>query len=338
MRKWVLLSISLVLLLALVVVTGCAPKEEEAKPVVLKQSIYAPEAHPYSIWQKDFAQLVTEATEGRVQIELYPSAALCPPADELSSCHSGSIDMAASVATYLIGQVPLLNYTALPWASPKKIEDATSAVLEIIPVLEDALKDYNVKIIWTIIMDDNYCLVSKKEVHSPADVKGFKIRTAGGATDQLAVNWGAATVSLPASEIYSALQRGIADATILTIPSVKGLRVYEVAPNVCDFGMGLNAFVVYVNQDKWDQISSADQKAILDLVPDWISHVAELNAEAVAASRAEWTELGVDRYVPTPKELEEWKAGAKPLWENWAKSGPEAKKVVDILKKHGGGV
>jgi hypothetical protein len=32
-----------------------------------------------------------------------------------------------------------------------------------------------------------------------------------------------------------------------------------------------------------------------------------------------------------------WKAGVKGIWDNYAKSSPEAQQQVEIIKKYGGG-
>ena len=329
------------LALAVILVSGFgweSPAAPAPAPIVLKQSMYPPAGHPYTVGAMEFAEWVAKATGGRVKIEVYPAASLCPANQELAAAHAGTIDMTLTVTTYLTGMVPLLNYTGLPWFSPPTKEAVGKVNSEVLPILEKAMQAYNVRLLMTSATPNNYCLVTRKEIRNPADLKGLKIRTAGGLTDKLAVNWGAAVVSLPVSETYSALQRGLVDATILTIPSVKGMRIYEVAPYVTDLGMGMNAFLTMVNKDKWNKISPADQKAILGLIPEYVVYRTGTSMKDVETARAEWPGLGVKVYVPTPSELQQWKAGAKPLWEGFTKSSPEAKKIVDILIKNGGGI
>jgi len=102
--------------------------------------------------------------------------------------------------------------------------------------------------------------------------------------------------------------------------------------------MGMNGVLVAVNKDKWNRISKADQKAITGLIPEYLVWLSGEFLKYTEAAQTEWPKLGIKVYVPTPSELELWKAGAKPLWEEYAKSSPEAKEIVDILIKHGGGI
>ncbi len=320
-------------------ITSCdaiaAPSET---PVILKQSVYTPSGHTYTLYIIEFAEIVSKATGGRVKIEVYPSSSLCPPGQELSSAHAGSIDMTMTVTSYLAGLVPLAQYAALPWFVPPTKEAVGKLNSEVLPLLEKSMQKFNVRLLMTLSMPNNYCLVTRKQIRTPADLKGLKIRTAGGLTDLLAVNWGAAVVSLPVSETYSALQRGTVDATILTVPTVKGMRIYEVAPYVTDLHMGLNNFLIMVNKDKWNQISKSDQKAILDVIPKYVINIAGNSIKELETERAGWAALGIKVYNPTPAEMELWKAGARPLWTKYANTSPEAKKIVNMVIKNGGGI
>ena len=333
--KKTLLSLTLGIILITGVGWECSAAPET---VVLKQAIYAPAGHPYTMDAIEFGDWVSKATGGRVKIEVYPAASLCPANQEMTAVHNGSIDMSKTVPMYITGQFPLLNYTALPWSTPTAIEAAAKVNAEIVPILENSIRAYNVRIIMFTYVPNTYVLVTKKAIRTPAEMKGLKVRTPGGLTDKYAVNWGAAPVSLPAGEVYTSLQRGIVDATIITVPSVKGLRLNEVAPYVTDLNIGLSGFVNFVNKDKWNKISSADQKAIMDLTPQYTTHQTEIENKVFEKGRAEWAGLGVKVYVPNAAEMELWKAGAKPLWDWYAKSNPEAKKIVDILLKLGAGV
>ncbi|PIU84332.1 MAG: hypothetical protein COS67_13815 [Deltaproteobacteria bacterium CG06_land_8_20_14_3_00_44_19] len=341
MKNRLILSSLMVVLVVSVVTVGFAKAAPPtvAETIVLKQSVYAPASHPYIRLPTEFARRVATATGGRVKIEVYPSSSLCPAKEELAAAHGGSIDMTFGVMTYFTGMVPLFNYTALPWSSPLTKEGAAKATLETQPILEKALRGYNVHVLYGFVIPGGvYCLVARKEIRTPAHLKGMKVRTPGGLSDKLAVNWGAAVVSGPASELYSVLQRGIADATIISKASVKGLRLNEIAPYVTDLAMGMNGVLVAVNKDKWNRISKADQKAITGLIPEYLVWLSGEFLKYTEAAQTEWPKLGIKVYVPTPSELELWKAGAKPLWEEYAKSSPEAKEIVDILIKHGGGI
>ena len=310
-----------------------------AETIVLKQSIYTPAGHLYTSLTEEFAKRVAAVTDGRVKIQVYPGQSLCPAKEELVATHNGSIDMSSGVTSYFAGLVPLLNYSVLPWSATQTKETTNKAVMEMHPIIANAMKKFNVHLLYAYnVPGSNYCLVTRKEVHKPADLKGLKIRTAGGFSDKVAMNWGAGVISIPATEVYTVLQRGLADGTLMTKPSVKGFRLYEVAPYVTDFSMGMNGLVIAINKDKWNQIAITDQQAITGLISEFLDWMTETLLEYNKSIRSEWSSIGVHVYDPTPSELELWKAGAKSLWADYAKSSPDAGKIVDILMKNGAGV
>jgi len=248
--KILVLGLTLGLVMSLLA-TGCTSPAPPAtaEPVVLKQSCFAPPGHIYTGWAEEFGSRVAEATGNRVTVEVYPGQALCPAKEELTACHTGTIDMTYVPVTYLVGMVPLLNYAALPWCSPPTPESAAKASLEMDPILRKALEEYNVHLVWMQFLPGNMGLSTKKEVRTPEDLKGMKMRTSGGLADKLAVSWGAAPVSVPSPEMYTALQKGTIDAAMVTLPSVKGYRMVEVAPYYTDIAMGLNGLLAVVGQN-----------------------------------------------------------------------------------------
>jgi len=346
MKRTMSLAILVAVLQILFIALACAPAApatpvtepaKQAQPVVLKQSLVTPATHLYTTLCQAYNDRIAKATEGRVKIELYSSSALCPPADELSATRSGSIDSAVTVFSYITGQIPFFTFATLPWVSPPNYKDIVPFYQESLPVVEKAVEKYNVKVLYFIVTPDAYCLDTKKEVRTPADVKGLKIRGSGGAIDELIQNWGASVVTLPLSESYTAIQRGIVDGSVNTFPSLAGYKLNEVAPYICDLKIGMNGWIVYVNKDKWNLISSADQKTILDLTPGFVLEMAYANDYVTNNIRKAFPETGFTAYTPTDAEMVLWKAGVKDIWDNYAKSSPEAKQQVEIIKKYGGG-
>jgi len=347
MKRTMSLTILVAILQILFIVSGCTPAaqqapsaepvKQQAAPIVIKQSLVTPATHTYTTLCQAYNDRIEKVTEGRVKIELYSSSSLCPAADELSATRSGSIDSAVTVFSYITGQVPFFTFATLPWVSPPNYKDIIPFYQESLPVVEKAVEKYNVKVLYFIVTPDAYCLDTKKEVRTPADVKGLKIRGSGGAVDELIQNWGASVVTLPLSESYTAIQRGIVDGSVNTFPSLAGYKLNEVAPYICDLKIGMNGWIVYINKDKWDLISSADQKAILDLTPDFVLEMAYANDWVTNNIRESFPELGFISYTPTADEMKLWKQGAQDIWDNYAKSSPEAQQQVEIIKKYGGG-
>ena len=314
--------------------TSQAPQQE---PLSVRCAVSYPQNHPFCIVGNIYSQLTEEATEGRVKIVMHYSQSLCPAADELSAAHSGSIDAAVSVASYLVGQVPIANLGVLPWVGITDVDNSVAATMEVLPIMQKAFEKYNVYLTLYAPFASGYGLATKKEVQVPEDAKGLKIRSGGGALDELVSGWGCATVSIPTSEMYQSIQRGICDGTVLTSTSVKSYNLYEITPYFCDFDCGLNAFTFYFSRKTWDKISTADQKAITDTTKALVTKINTLNKVVLSDARVALPKQGIEVYVPTADEIKLWKAPAKGIWDNFMASSPEAKQAADIFIKYGAG-
>ena len=97
-------------------------------------------------------------------------------------------------------------------------------------------------------------LVSKKPLRGLADFAGIKIRAPVGMGQDIFKRLGGAPVNLPGSEVYSALERGVVDASdwsTLSINNDLGYRKlarYPLYPGVHSMPMS----DVAVNKKRWD--------------------------------------------------------------------------------------
>ena len=352
MRNKVTITICALALVILYISAACTgapaaqttkPSENETsqaaaqEPIVLVAATMYPSGHPYATIAQLYAAAVLEATEGRVKIVVNPGESLCPGAEELAAVNSGSVDAAMSVTNYVVGQVPLVNFSALPWVGISDIDSNLAASAEGLPIVQKAFDKYNIHVNWLACAPPTYGLATKKEVRVPADAKGLKIRSAGGAMDDLISGWGCSTVTLPTSEMYQSIQYGVSDGTLLSVQSMVSYKLNEVAPYYCDLNIGTGGFVHYINKDKWDKISSADQEAISKVTPEFLKVVLQVTEANMDKARQTLPEMGEKVYVPTADEIKLWKAPAQAIWDNYASSSPEAKQLTEIYKKHGAG-
>ncbi|MFA5399771.1 MAG: TRAP transporter substrate-binding protein DctP [Dehalococcoidia bacterium] len=352
MRNKTIVTISALAMVILFVLVACTaapaaqttkPSEDSASqataqdPIVLVAATMYPAGNTYATIAQLYAAAVLQATEGRVKIVVNPGESLCPGAEELAAVNSGSVDAAMTVINYVVGQVPLANVGALPWVGIPDIDSNLAAAAEGLPIIQKGFEKYNIHINWYACAPSAYGLATKKEVRVPSQAKGLKIRSAGGAMDELISGWGCSTVTLPTSEMYQSIQYGVSDGTLLSVPSMVAFKLPEVAPYYCDLDIGTGGFLFYVNKDKWNRISSADQEAIAKVTPEFMKVVLQVNAANIEKGRKELPDMGENVYVPTADEMKLWKAPAQAIWDKYAASSPEAKQLTDIYRKYGAG-
>ena len=139
------------------------------------------EAFPWGFGGKRWAELVREKTEGRINVKMYPGAALVggDQTKEFTALRQGSIDFAVGSTINWSPQVKELNLFALPFLMPdhKAIDALTKG-----EVGKDLFKLLGSKDVVPLAWGENgfrEISNSKHPIRTPADLKGLKIRVVG---------------------------------------------------------------------------------------------------------------------------------------------------------------
>jgi TRAP-type C4-dicarboxylate transport system substrate-binding protein len=107
-------------------------------------------------------------------------------------------------------------------------------------------------------------------------------------------------------ELNSYLSRGIIDGTTLSDELLTGFKVDNYVEHITQIPGGIftNSTFVIVNKDKWDQISPADQKAIMDISGEKLAvRMGSLWHENDVLARAQLKERLGENYKEAGEEL-----------------------------------
>jgi TRAP-type mannitol/chloroaromatic compound transport system substrate-binding protein len=160
---------------------------------------------------------VNALSGGRFVLELHPGGAIVPAYQEFLGLHEGALDWGSGNFGAVLGTIPLgsiyhqnaARLPPYPYYVFLKEQGADIANKWI------AAKGFDVMDLAgfgaTPINPPEIFLQSTKELNTPADFKGMKIRTFGYGGLPFE-QWGAALTMLPAAELYEATQRGVLDA------------------------------------------------------------------------------------------------------------------------------
>jgi TRAP-type mannitol/chloroaromatic compound transport system substrate-binding protein len=214
---------------------------------------------------KVFASAVAAATDGRFKIEVFPSGDIVPGLQALEATQKGDVEMAHTALNLFSTREPALVFaTGVPfglnarqqasWWLEGGGQDMISQVLRSFGVAAIACGNTGVQ------MGGWF----RKEVKTPADFTGLKMRV-GGLSGKVLEKLGGTPVATASGEIKGALESGALDAAQWAGPhDDERLELQKVAPNYYFPGwqQGSNALHILVNQAKWDELP-ATYKAIL---------------------------------------------------------------------------
>jgi TRAP-type C4-dicarboxylate transport system substrate-binding protein len=315
-------------LLAGICLTACKPSGDTSagtpKPsevIKLTYSIFFPPTHVQCIAATNWAHEIQRRTGGRVQIAIFPAGSLSKADQCYEGVTKGISDLGMSCFAYTRGRFPLIEGLDLPVGYPDG-KTATRIADEMVRKYQPAeLND--VKVLYVHAHGPGI-LASKKPVRSLADLKGLKVR-ATGLSSKIVESLGGTPVAMSQPETYEALAKGVVDATLCPIETLKGWKQGETIEYVVDssaVGYTTAMFVV-MNKDKWAKLPADMQKVFTDVSQEWITKHGEAWDQADKAGREFATELK-RQFIQLPEaEQQAWKAAVKPVLDSFVAASKE---------------
>ena len=261
MRKIILASLLIFLAGWFLLFTGLTAGEA-AEKVVLRSVAFVPVTKFY----QNFPILrLKETVENRIgdKVELKIVGSMdqvVPVPEAVASVGKGVFDLVYTPLTYHVGIIPELTIYSVvrPWAwrdshnVPGFMDLFREAVRERVDthVLGGPLGD-----------GPMYVMTAKKEVKSVEDMKGLKLRAPGPIGSRIAQRLGCAAVSMPISETYEAMQRGIVDGGFLNAVSVYDLKFHEFTKYLTAPFLEFQQ-TIFVNKKKWDSLDPEIRKVM----------------------------------------------------------------------------
>jgi TRAP-type C4-dicarboxylate transport system substrate-binding protein len=157
----------------------------------------------------------------------------------------------------------------------------------------DLLSDQNaVGIAWYAAMPRNF-YNSRKAVHSPADLKGLKIRVQeADIMIDLVRALGALPQPLPYSEVYTAIQTGVIDGAENDWSSYVLESHNEVAKQISDDAHTIVPEILFISKKLLDSLSEADRKIVLDAAAEAAKFQWDIIRKTESEFRAKAEKLG----------------------------------------------
>lgn len=311
---------------------ACKPKGDgtgKPEPVKLSYSIFFPPTHIQCITATNWAHEIERRSQGRIQIILYPAGSLT----KADQCYEGVIkgvsDLGMSCFAYTRGRFPLLEGLDLPLGYPSGTVASRIAHDLVRKHQPNELQDVHLLYVHA---HGPGILASKKSVRSMDDLKGLKVR-ATGLSAKIVEALGATPVAMSQPETYEALQKGVVEATLCPIETLKGWKQGEVIQYVVDasaIGYTTAMFVV-MNKDKWNQLPPDLQDIVTAVSREWVAKHGEAWDQADREGRAFVTELKRE-LVPLPAaEQHRWVTAVQPILDEYVKKAKELNLPGDIL-------
>ncbi|MDY7037860.1 MAG: TRAP transporter substrate-binding protein [Thermodesulfobacteriota bacterium] len=306
----------------------------QANPIALTYANFFPASHVQAKLGQSWAKEIERRTNGAVKITYYPSSILLKGNQIYDGILKGKTDIGMSAFAYNLTRFPAMEAYHLPLG----YYDGRANTF----IINDFYNRFRpeefskVKVLYLHAQGPNL-FHSKKPVDKLEDLKNLKIRAIGaGAKEAKAL--GGVQVSIPMSETYAALQRGVVDAYFAPIEQLKSGRIAEVIRHTVEnYSVSYsNGFYVFMNLNKWTSLPQ-DIQRIFDLVSlEWIAKHGRAWETSDAEGREFSLILGNKITALSESESERWARAVEPVIdayiEDKAKDNLPARDYVSYIK------
>jgi tripartite ATP-independent transporter DctP family solute receptor len=276
-KSYKLLSLVMVGMLSSFALVGCGSSNannankadsetetETEEKIVWKLGHLGNEDHVWNKTALKFSELVSEKTNGQIEVKVYPNEQLGSEVDNINMIQSGAADMVIAGES-MQNWAPKAALIAVPYAFNdtasmreaiegeigEEIAAEIEEKVELIPLYYHARAPRN--------------LTSKDPISTPTDLAGFKMRVPN--VPLFVDAWKAAGASpqvMSFSEVFTGLQQGVIDGQENPVDLIYSAGFYEVQKYVNETEHVNGWVYVLVGKKQFESLSEDLQAAVLE--------------------------------------------------------------------------
>ncbi len=237
------------------VLAGIRPARAQA-PIHLKIATNVARDNPLNVRLSEAITRIKAATNGAVEIQLFPDNQLGSDTSMLSQLRSGALDMFTLSSVILSTLVPPCAITGIGFAFPNYAAIWKAMDGDLGQRLREEIGKAGI-FAHEKVFDLSFKEISSSTriVHTPDDLKGFKLRVPPGPLWISLFNaFGAAPTTITMDQAYTALQTKMVDGTELPLTTFYFAKLYEVQKSISLTRHMWDCFWCLANQRKWDAL------------------------------------------------------------------------------------
>jgi TRAP-type C4-dicarboxylate transport system substrate-binding protein len=288
-----------------------------ASKINLKMSNYFPSVIPQSTILQEFADDVTQMTNGQVQIRYFPGGSLLKAPATIKGVESGIADIGLAHIEYTAGRFPVMEACEMP------LGYSSGYVAN--QIMNDFYNKFQpkefdkFKVLW-MHANAPSLLLTKEPIRTLDDLKGKIIRAPGRFGDVIKA-LGGTPAPTPIMETYDAISKGVVDGVFVPYETLKGFKFGEVVKYVTDtsFLGPTYPFYVVMNKRSFDRLPQNVKDVFEYLRGVYRERMALMWNGVEFPGRDFGKEKGVEVIRLSATETAKWKKAVAPVIEEYKK-------------------
>lgn len=286
-----------------------------------------PPTYPNGVALDQFAQDITERTEGRIEATVYHNGTLGDQPDAIEQVRNGALDFGNFNMGPMGPIVPETNVLSLPFIFSDI--DHMHAVMdgEIGGRFADALAERGLIALSWFDSGSRSLYNTRGPVNTPADVEGLKVRVMNNDlyVDMIDALGGNAT-PMAYGEVYQSLTTGVLDGAENNYPSYESSNHYEVAQYYSETNHLIIPECVCIAEASWNELSEEDKEIVRQAAIEAAEYQRELWAEGVEESRQKVLDAGVE--VNQVEDIAAFQEAMEPVYQGFIEENPDLEPLI----------
>jgi TRAP-type transport system periplasmic protein len=258
--------------------------------------------HSSTLAMKKFAEDVKVATNGEIEIDVFPAMQLGGPEENVDQVLSGTIFLTWLGTGYLTKIEPTLEAVNIPFLFSDR--DIAFQVIdgEVGERFASSLEQHNLKKLGFMELGFRNVTNNVKPLKSIDDFQGMKLRTVPSNTHLATFNaLGANPTPMDWKEVYSALQQGVIDGQENPWAIIRDARLFEVQKYLSNTRHLYDFIIIVANKQAYERLPEEHRHAIDTAIEAAVANQRAAAREADEQALKDLQELGM-QYDPLPAE------------------------------------
>lgn len=281
----------------------------------------------------DFAKLVKERSEGKLNITVHPGGALgYKGPDMLRVVKDGLVPIGEMLLGYVAGAEPILDLSTMPFLV-SDFKEAHLLGLVSRPTMEKVFTKWNQKMLYWHFWP-GAGIYTKKPVESIEDLRDLKIRAFNAESTEWVKAVGGKPLTMPWGDVYMALFTGGIDAVLTSSVSGVDGKFWEATPHFTNLGFTFGYSAVTVNMNAWNKLPDNLKKVLTEAGQEMETKQENRAISSDQGALAELTKHGVKVREVSSTFRQQCIKLSEPIWANWVKrAGPEGQTLINEVRK-----
>ncbi len=283
------------------------------------------------------AKRLEEETGGQFKMRVFFGEQISKAKENLDGLKAGAFEAAAFCNFYHPGKNPANMVMTMPFLPIADFDTAWKVRMGLYehPILADEMAAWNAMYYVTTNLPQYEFMGKGEPPLKPEDFAGLRVR-AGGGVGEAVEKLGAIRQSMPATEVYTAIQRGTIDAESLPYTYAHAsYKIQEVADwFTSNMSPGTSDCPVVISRTAYDALPDQYKQLLEDLKPE-IRDVYKAAYEEADAKNLPMFRETLTEVVYTDEQLAAFRElGGQPVWDEWVAANKDqfdAQAVLDLV-------